>query len=73
MTIDLTTTTAATDAARTDVTACVVAAASPSAVVAWPAARERAVAPTAVITRGHVRLGFDAIDHAGTPAWSPPT
>lgn len=73
MTIHLTTITAATDAARIDVPTCVVAAAYPSAVVTEQEARERAVAPTTVMSQGHVRLGADATGFAGTPAWSPPT
>lgn len=72
MTINLTTITAATDAARIDVPTCVVAA-YPSAVVVEPAARERAVAPTTSMSWGHVRLGADATGFAGTSAWSPPT
>ena len=72
MTINLTTITAATDAARIDVPTCVVAA-SPYAVIIEPAARERAVAPTTAMSQGHVRLGADATGFAGNPAWSPPT
>lgn len=69
---DLTTITAATDAARIGVPTC-VAAAYPVTVVTAPAARERAIAPTTVPSQGHVRLGDDATGFAGTPAWSPPT
>ncbi len=69
--IDLTTITAATDAARLDVPTC-VAAAYPVSVVTAPAARERAVAPTMVPSWGHVGLGGDATGFAGTSAWSPP-
>lgn len=72
MTINLTTITAATDAARIDVPTCVVAA-YPSAVVVEPAARERAVAPATAMSLGHVRLGADATGFAGISAWSPPT
>lgn len=70
MMIDLTTTTAATQAARIGVPAYVVA--CPTSVTIEPAAGERAVAPTAVKSRGHVRLIDDATGFAGSPAWSPP-
>lgn len=71
MMIDLTTTTAAPQVARIGVPAYVVA--CPTPVIVEPAARERAVAPTAVESRGHVRPVDDATGFAGSPAWSPPT
>lgn len=70
MMIDLTMTTAATQAAPIGVPASVVA--CPTPVIIEPAARERDVAPTAVESRGHVRLVDDATGFAGSPAWSPP-
>jgi len=44
----------------------------PASVSTEPA-RERAVAPVAATSWGHVRLDDDATGFAGTPAWSPPT